>query len=360
LFCGPILLVVLCFVGGELGAMTQASKTAADLEEEARQLQALRQSPVPLRKAKRWALLLVVGAAAQQVGWWSLYSDLGLWLGLLGGAAVLAGALGFDRGVAGHSVQPRGLAEAVWPLFLFFYAICGALATVLSAAGCPALGTASVGHCQCSGRTNNAGEGRDCSDIYAGEHWCYTEPGLCDDGARSGKVVDSEWSYLACYEGWGDRASGGCGAAAGVAGFFTLPVLLFLLGCVGVELEVMGQNPHAIVAPIVPSSPAVPRCTQPERQAHKQEGAGEALSNPVFGAPAAPQPIYQMNMETGALEQVTTEQADATDRTSRDAEARKSASKKQRAKKKKAEPVQTTSNPMMDMDFMDSSSEVED
>ena len=97
--------------------------------------------------------------------------------------------------------------------------------------------------------------------------------------------------------------------------------------------------------------------SEPERQAHKQEAAGEALSNPLFGAPAAPQPIYQMNLETGALEQVTTEQADATDRTSRDAEARKSVSKKQRAKKKKAEPVQTTSNPMMDMDFMDSSEE---
>ena len=156
------------------------------------------------------------------------------------------------------------------------------------------------------------------------------------------------------------RASGDCAKVPGFAGFFTLPGLLFLLGCVGVELEVMGQNPHAIVAPIVPSSPAVPRCTQPERQAHKQEGAGEALSNPLFGAPAAPQPIYQMNLETGALEQVTTEQADATDRTSRDAEARKLASKKQRAKKKKAEPVQTTSNPMMDMDFMDSSSQGED
>ena len=82
------------------------------------------------------------------------------------------------------------------------------------------------------------------------------------------------------------------------------------------------------------------------------------MSNPLFGAPAAPQPIYQMNLETGALEQVTTEQADATDRTSRDAEARKLASKKQQVKKKKkAEPVQTTSNPMMDMDFMDSSEE---
>ena len=98
--------------------------------------------------------------------------------------------------------------------------------------------------------------------------------------------------------------------------------------------------------------PAPTQQPQAQRQAHKQQGAGEAL----------PQPIYRRNLETGALEQVTTEQADATDRTSRDAEARKSASKKQRAtkNKKKAEPVQTTSNPMMDMDFMDSSSEGED
>ena len=59
--------------------------------------------------------------------------------------------------------------------------------------------TGSVGHCQCSGRTNNAGEGRDCSNIDAGGHWCYTEPGLCDDGERSGSVFNSEWSYLACY-----------------------------------------------------------------------------------------------------------------------------------------------------------------
>ena len=57
-----------------------------------------------VEKAKRWAVLLVGGAAVQQLGWWSLYSELGLWCGLLGGAAVLVGALGFDCGVA-HSVH---------------------------------------------------------------------------------------------------------------------------------------------------------------------------------------------------------------------------------------------------------------
>ena len=47
------------------------------------------------------------GVVVTQAGWWSLYSDLGLWCGLLGGAAMLVGALGFDRGVAGHSEQWR-------------------------------------------------------------------------------------------------------------------------------------------------------------------------------------------------------------------------------------------------------------
>ena len=65
----------------ELAAMGRASKTTVVLEEEARQLRALRQSPVPLRKARRWLALFVGGAAVQQIGWWSLYCDLGLWCG---------------------------------------------------------------------------------------------------------------------------------------------------------------------------------------------------------------------------------------------------------------------------------------
>ena len=98
-----------------------------------------------VEKAKRWAVVLVGGAAVQQVGWWSLYSELGLWCGLLGGAAVLVGAFGFDR-VAGHSedwqLQPTaqgGNNFSGW--ILVFYAVAGAAATVLSAAFCPALGT---------------------------------------------------------------------------------------------------------------------------------------------------------------------------------------------------------------------------
>ena len=56
------------------------------------------------RKARSWLALLVGGAAVQQAGLLLLRGYLGLGLGLLGGAAVLAGALGFDR-MAGHSVH---------------------------------------------------------------------------------------------------------------------------------------------------------------------------------------------------------------------------------------------------------------
>jgi hypothetical protein len=48
-------------------------------------------------------LLLLCGGAVQQAGWWSLYGDLGLWCGLIGGAMAVAGAAGFDCGVPGHS-----------------------------------------------------------------------------------------------------------------------------------------------------------------------------------------------------------------------------------------------------------------
>eukprot|EP01045_Picozoa_sp_COSAG04_P015533 COSAG04_NODE_1233_length_7642_cov_5.063900_5_plen_585_part_00 len=170
----PFLIFFLWVVCVELVAMRRASKTPAELEEEARQLQALRQSPVPLRKAKRWLALLFVGLTVQQLGWWSHYGDLGLWCGLLGGAAVLAGALGLDCGVAGHSEHwdwerrpytaeerreenerrrasccERELPEwarkgKLWTrfwMFLSFYAVVAFFATGVSAANCPALGT---------------------------------------------------------------------------------------------------------------------------------------------------------------------------------------------------------------------------
>ena len=54
----------------------------------------------PERRAERTlrvsALLLLCGVAVAQCGWWSLYGDLGLWCGLIGGAMALAGAVCFD------------------------------------------------------------------------------------------------------------------------------------------------------------------------------------------------------------------------------------------------------------------------
>ena len=124
-----------------------------------------------VEKAKRWAVLLVGGAAVQQVGWWSLYSELGLWCGLLGGAVVLVGARGFDCGVAGHSQDwrdrlytaeerrevnerrraagkgdvPEGVGKGggrgLFWAFLALYAGLSVWATTVSAAKCPALGT---------------------------------------------------------------------------------------------------------------------------------------------------------------------------------------------------------------------------
>ena len=53
-------------------------------------------------EAKRWLQLIAAGTAVQQAGWWSVFGDLGLGLGLLGGAVVLVGAKGFDKAVADH------------------------------------------------------------------------------------------------------------------------------------------------------------------------------------------------------------------------------------------------------------------
>ena len=50
-------------------------------------------------KDKRWPLLLIAGALVQQVGWWSLYSELAVGCSLLGGAALVASAIGFDEGM---------------------------------------------------------------------------------------------------------------------------------------------------------------------------------------------------------------------------------------------------------------------
>jgi hypothetical protein len=95
------------------------------------------------------ALLLLCGAAVQQCGWWSLYGNLGLWCGLVGGAAALAGAVGFDR-APGHNWE-IGDRCGFWG-FLGLYALCGALATLFSAlADCPTTGSWGDRWDQCAG-----------------------------------------------------------------------------------------------------------------------------------------------------------------------------------------------------------------
>jgi hypothetical protein len=51
--------------------------------------------------------------------------------------------------------------------------------------------------CTCSGQSNTAGEGSDCLDFDGDQGWCYTDHGVCDDGAPSSSV-DADWSYSAC------------------------------------------------------------------------------------------------------------------------------------------------------------------
>ena len=94
-----------------------------------------------VEKAKRWALLLVGGAAVQQVGWWSLYSELGLWGGIIGGVWCLAGAVGFGPATgAGCSVRVISLSRwCFWPSFLI-YAGFSCIVT-LCVSQCPVLGT---------------------------------------------------------------------------------------------------------------------------------------------------------------------------------------------------------------------------
>eukprot|EP01043_Picozoa_sp_COSAG02_P006470 COSAG02_NODE_184_length_30545_cov_128.634402_15_plen_909_part_00 len=57
------------------------------------------------------------------------------------------------------------------------------------------------GSCQCSGVTNNIGEGDDCHDFDIGiGAWCYTNQGVCDDGEPSGRVGGQDYSYAACLQ----------------------------------------------------------------------------------------------------------------------------------------------------------------
>ena len=97
--------------------------------------------PTPPRgciPASDWLLLLLLcGGIVTQYGWWSLYGDLGLWCGLVGGAMVLAGAVGFEC-TPGHSAEWNR--DLFW-CCLFFYALLGAFATWFSADLCPDTGS---------------------------------------------------------------------------------------------------------------------------------------------------------------------------------------------------------------------------
>ena len=96
--------------------------------------------PTPPRgciPASDWLLLLLCGGIVTQYGWWSLYGDLGLWCGLVGGAMVLAGAVGFEC-TPGHSAEWNR--DLFW-CCLFFYALLGAFATWFSADLCPDTGS---------------------------------------------------------------------------------------------------------------------------------------------------------------------------------------------------------------------------
>ena len=102
---------------------------------------------------KHWrigfATLMLLGVAVSMVGWWSLYGDLGLWGGVVGGVLMLVGGLGFGFGLS-DKVRNLGFGlgfecglsdsgdwrSLVW-IFFFYYAIGATAATILSAASCP-------------------------------------------------------------------------------------------------------------------------------------------------------------------------------------------------------------------------------
>ena len=212
-----------------------------------------------LRGATCWALLLLCGAAVQHAGWWPLYGDLGLWCGLIGGAMALAGAVGFDCGVPGHSrwwtwerpytaeerrefnferrqswfnepelpanATKLGLRGDFW-FFLAGYAVFGAAATGLSAAFCPATGTVPA------------------SGNRKWDDWVPPAEAAPDAAGRE--------------YGWGDRWEAdptgkdvGCGGAAICAGLSLVFLLFLLCNTVCSELGAMRRgrrmaaHPHA-------------------------------------------------------------------------------------------------------------------
>jgi hypothetical protein len=67
-------------------------------------------------------LLVLCGGAVQHIGWWSLYGDLGLWCGAIGGIMLVVGGYGFDD---------------IGKCGLLIYTALGLLATWSSWANCP-------------------------------------------------------------------------------------------------------------------------------------------------------------------------------------------------------------------------------
>jgi len=50
--------------------------------------------------------------------------------------------------------------------------------------------------CSCNGQVNSKGEG-ECTSSYRGRPFCYTDPGVCEDGVKS-TSSERVWSYQAC------------------------------------------------------------------------------------------------------------------------------------------------------------------
>ena len=76
-------------------------------------------------KRRVHVLLVLCGGVAQHIGWWSLYADLGLWCGVIGGIMFVVGGCGFDVRKCGFSFG------------LFIYTALGLLATGGSLYHCP-------------------------------------------------------------------------------------------------------------------------------------------------------------------------------------------------------------------------------
>ena len=80
-------------------------------------------------------------AVVSQIGWWSLYSDLGLWGGAIGIPLVLVGFLGFNNCVSGHSKRWSAQCHCCCGGGPLGYVVIGLAATTGSTQFCPATGT---------------------------------------------------------------------------------------------------------------------------------------------------------------------------------------------------------------------------